>query len=442
MPMAISDPAWQISTLADSARRLAERGELAEAEKIYRVILETAPYHVRALQFLAVRALERGQLDESQRLVEQALRADPKRPILYQNLGLIHSAKGNHETALAALNQALVLRPKFFTALLHKGSLLEKLGQKEQALASYRLAWCCLPQPPENLAVDPTIPAKVRELITHAAEFIRAGQAATVAAHLLPVQGKYGESALGRIRSAAAIFMGVKKPEYRNALQRPAYLYLPGIEPRAFFERGEFPWLIALEQAMPAIRTEFETILKNQAGLQPYVQIDANQDPGEWRELNQSTQWSAFQLIKGGKSIQPNAERCPATMQVLRALPLVEIPGHAPEAFFSVLRPGTHIPPHYGLGNYKLAIHLPLTVPPDCGLRVGNETRSWTEGQCLIFDDSFQHEAWNRSGELRAVLIAEIWNPLLTEAEREGLTALVAAISEFNHEYQTGHGAY
>lgn len=440
--MATPDPAWQISTLADSARRLAERGELAEAEKIYRVILETAPYHVRALQFLAVRALERGQLDESQRLVEQALRADPKRPILYQNLGLIHSAKGNPETALAALNQALALRPEFFTALLHKGSLLEKLGQKEQALASYRLAWRCLPQPPENLAVDPAIPANVRELITHAAEFMRAGQAAAVAAHLLPLQEKYGESALLGIRSAAAVFMGVKKPEYRDALQRPAYLYLPGIEPHAFFEREEFPWLNALEQAMPTVRAEFAALLQCQDSLQPYVQIDASQDPGEWRELNQSPQWSAYQLMKGGKPIQPNADQCPATTQVLRALPLVEIPGHAPEAFFSVLRPGAHIPPHYGLGNYKLAVHLPLMVPPDCGLRVGNETRGWTEGQCLIFDDSFQHEAWNRSGDLRAVLIAEIWNPLLSEPEREGITALVAAISEFNHGYQTGHGAY
>ena len=442
MPPATPDPAWQISTLADSARRLAERGQLAEAEKTYRVILETAPYHIRALQFLAVRAMERGQLDESQRLVEQALRADPKRPILYQNLGLIHGAKGNPEMALAALNQALALRPEFFTALLHKGSLLEQLDQKEEALASYRRAWTCLPQPPETLAADSSIPTKVRELITHAAEFMRASQAVTIATRLLPLEAKYGEAALARVRSAAAIFMGTAKPEYRHLLQLPAYLYLPGIEPRPFFEREDFPWLKALEQATPAIRAELDGILQNPEGLQPYVQIDANQDPQEWRELNQSNQWSAYQLMKGGKLIQANAARCQATIQALQALPLAHIPGHAPEAFFSLLQPGTHIPPHYGVANYKLAVHLPLTIPADCGLRAGNETRGWIEGECLIFDDSFQHEAWNKSSELRAVLITEIWNPLLTEADREGISALVTAISEFNQARTTGHGAY
>ncbi|HKV97062.1 MAG TPA: aspartyl/asparaginyl beta-hydroxylase domain-containing protein [Gammaproteobacteria bacterium] len=441
MPPAPPDPAWQISTLADSARRLAERGELTEAEKIYRVILETAPYHVRALQFLAVRALERGQLDESQRLVEQALRVDPKRPILYQNLGLVHNAKGDSEMALAALNQALALRPQFFTALMHKGALLERMGQDQEAVVSYQRAWSCLPQPPEVMAKDPSIPAKVRALIEHAAEYLRARQAFALAEQLLPLQDKYGEAALARVRTAGAIFMGTAAAEYRHTLQRPAYLYLPGIEPKAFFERADFSWLTTLEQAKSAIRAELEAVLQDPQGLKPYVQIDAGQDPREWSALNQSPQWSAFQLLKGGKPVEPNAARCPATLQALHALPLAQIPEHAPEAFFSVLRPGTHIPPHYGLGNYKLAVHLPLIVPPDCAIRVGNETRGWTEGQCLIFDDSFQHEAWNRSDRLRAVLITEIWNPLLTEAERAGVTSLVTAISAFKLGPKTAQGA-
>lgn len=441
MSPAPPDPAWQISTLADSARRLAERGELTEAEKIYRVILETAPYHVRALQFLAVRALERGQLDESQRLVEQALRVDPKRPILYQNLGLVHNAKGDSEMALAALNQALALRPQFFTALMHKGALLERMGQDQEAVVSYQRAWSCLPQPPEVMAKDPSIPAKVRTLIEHAAEYLRARQAFALAEQLLPLQDKYGEAALARVRTAGAIFMGTAAAEYRHALQRPAYLYLPDIEPKAFFERADFPWITTLEQAKSAIRAELEAVLQDPQGLKPYVQIDAGQDPREWSALNQSPQWSAFQLLKGGKPVEPNAARCPATLQTLRGLPLAQIPEHAPEAFFSVLRPGTHIPPHYGLGNYKLAVHLPLIVPPDCAIRVGNETRGWTEGQCLIFDDSFQHEAWNRSDRLRAVLITEIWNPLLTEAERAGVASLVTAISAFKLGPKTAQGA-
>ncbi|MGH8282712.1 MAG: aspartyl/asparaginyl beta-hydroxylase domain-containing protein, partial [Gammaproteobacteria bacterium] len=99
------------------------------------------------------------------------------------------------------------------------------------------------------------------------------------------------------------------------------------------------------------------------------------------------------------------------------------------------LKPGTHIPPHYGLANYKLAVHLPLIIPGDCAIRVGNETRAWTEGQCLIFDDSFQHEAWNNSSELRVVLILEIWNPQLSDAEQQAVAAVLGVIRDFDREY-------
>src|SRR5690606_36413904 len=90
----------------------------------------------------------------------------------------------------------------------------------------------------------------------------------------------------------------------------------------------------------------------------------------------------------------------------------------APAAFFSALRPGTHIPPHNGATNARLTVHLPLLIPPDCALRVGAHTRRWKMGELLLFDDTIEHEAWNRSPQLRVVLIFDVWNPLLDEAER------------------------
>ena len=70
-------------------------------------------------------------------------------------------------------------------------------------------------------------------------------------------------------------------------------------------------------------------------------------------------------------------------------------------------------------------------VPPNCGLRVGSETRSWKESELLIFDDSFEHEAWNRSDSNRIVLIFEIWRPEISPDERAELTALFEAIDLF-----------
>jgi aspartyl/asparaginyl beta-hydroxylase (cupin superfamily) len=110
---------------------------------------------------------------------------------------------------------------------------------------------------------------------------------------------------------------------------------------------------------------------------------------------------------------------CPETAAALAALPQNRIPGKAPTAFFSILKPGAHIPPHTGVTNTRAIIHLPLVVPPGCTFRVGGETRAWQEGEAFAFDDTIEHEAWNRSAETRIVLIFDVWNPHLTEAEQK-----------------------
>jgi len=83
--------------------------------------------------------------------------------------------------------------------------------------------------------------------------------------------------------------------------------------------------------------------------------------------------------------------------------------------------------------NTRLVTHLPLIVPDHCAIKVGGEERVWREGECFTFDDTFEHEAWNRSERTRVVMLMDIWNPYLTEVEREALTALVPAIGDFNH---------
>jgi aspartyl/asparaginyl beta-hydroxylase (cupin superfamily) len=99
-----------------------------------------------------------------------------------------------------------------------------------------------------------------------------------------------------------------------------------------------------------------------------------------------------------------------------------------PSILFSVLRPGAHIPAHNGFVNTRLICHLPLVVPPGCAFRVGNETREWVEGKAWLFDDTIEHEAWNRSGETRVVLLFEVWRPELGEEERRLVAAMFEAI--------------
>lgn len=112
---------------------------------------------------------------------------------------------------------------------------------------------------------------------------------------------------------------------------------------------------------------------------------------------------------------------------MLDRLPLARIPGRAPNAFFSVLRPHSKIPPHTGVTNTRAIIHLALEVPPGCGFRVGNETREWVEGKAFAFDDSIEHEAWNDSNQRRAVLIIDAWNPHLSPREQDAVQRYFAA---------------
>ena len=106
---------------------------------------------------------------------------------------------------------------------------------------------------------------------------------------------------------------------------------------------------------------------------------------------------------------------------------MADQPGFAPTAVFSALAPHTRIPPHTGSTNARLLVHLPLVLPGPAGFRVGNYTRKWNIGEAFVFDDTIEHEAWNDADKTRVVMIFDIWNPLLSEAERELITALLLA---------------
>jgi aspartate beta-hydroxylase len=71
---------------------------------------------------------------------------------------------------------------------------------------------------------------------------------------------------------------------------------------------------------------------------------------------------------------------------------------------------------------------LPLIVPAGCSFRVGNETRQWVEGQAWVFDDTIEHEAWNRSDKPRLILLFEIWQPELTAAEQAAVRELFGTL--------------
>jgi aspartate beta-hydroxylase len=127
--------------------------------------------------------------------------------------------------------------------------------------------------------------------------------------------------------------------------------------------------------------------------------------------------WNVFYLFLHNMDFAANRALCPTTVSLLES-----IGDQYDHAFFSALAPSTHIKRHHGPTNKKLRCHLPLVVPPACRLRVGDETIEVEEGKCFVFDDSFEHEAWNDDPRhARIVLIVDVWHPELSAAEKKFL---------------------
>jgi aspartate beta-hydroxylase len=204
-------------------------------------------------------------------------------------------------------------------------------------------------------------------------------------------------------------------------------LLFPGLPTSAYFDRKIFSWLDAFEARTGEIREELERLLPSAAGRERVF----TEDVLEAQNLRGSVgapSWNGYYFYRHGERRSENHESCPQTSDALERLPVVRIREHAPEILFSVFTPGTHLLPHRGVTNTRVVGHLPLIVPEDCALNVGSELHVWQEGRVVVFDDTYEHEAWNRSGKTRVVLIFDLWNPYLTEVERVALADIVVAI--------------
>ena len=152
----------------------------------------------------------------------------------------------------------------------------------------------------------------------------------------------------------------------------------------------------------------------------------------QWRELNHSPKWTAYHFYEHGEPIEEHVRRAPKTMAAVRKLPQPSVRLRSPTALYSALKPKACIPPHHGVANFRLLVHLPLIVPGNGYFRVGGETREWRLGQAWVFDDTIEHEAWNDDSGTRVVLLFDVWRPELSEEERRLVVGLFETIDDYN----------
>ena len=151
----------------------------------------------------------------------------------------------------------------------------------------------------------------------------------------------------------------------------------------------------------------------------------------EWEPIVNKMNWASIHLYSHGVANEKVIGKFPKTQAALEKIPVATFKGKPKEVFISVLAPNTRIPEHFGVSSAILTMHFPIKVPSDCGLKVNNETRVPEEGKILAFDDTWEHSAWNNSDEQRVVLIFELWHPLLSDIEKEGVLQTFYAREEW-----------
>jgi aspartate beta-hydroxylase len=388
-------------------------GRIPESDQLLTNVAQRAPQHPAVLNELGVRMLARGAPDQAQLLFSRAASANPNQPAIWANLASSLKALGRRMEELDAIEKALALEPRHLSALLQKGAYFEEMDDPRSAARTYQAAL-------DSLPVGAEVPPHLKDVFSHAKAKVdadRAGLARVLEQPLAQIRDQYGGEAQRRVDMCLEQLMGQRRAYH----SQPTWMYFPELPAIEFFDRTMFPWLDALEAVAGEIRTELLRVLvADRDGLQPYIDFPAGLPLDQFKELNRSRKWSAYFLWNQGQPQPGHISRCPVTARTLEeVVPRCRVGGRAPTAFFSILDPGTRIPAHTGVTNTRLTVHLPLVVPPNCGFRVGATTREWISDRAWVFDDTIEHEAWNLSDAPRAILIFDIWNPLLTPAERD-----------------------
>jgi len=204
----------------------------------------------------------------------------------------------------------------------------------------------------------------------------------------------------GRSSDSLAVRAGMKlRGPFDRLFARSSLIPLtPYLDPRTF------PWTSTLEEGWRDARAELDQLLNDREELPPLAKLSPVDRP-----IAADGKWKSYFFKAYGYRADKNIARCPKTAALIDSIPNVVV------AFFSVMDAGTHVPRHRGVTKALLNVHLGLRIPAGvdrCRISVGNQVRGWSEGDVLVLDDTYPHEVWNETDQLRAVLFLQVRRPL------------------------------
>ncbi|MEU5084913.1 MULTISPECIES: aspartyl/asparaginyl beta-hydroxylase domain-containing protein [Streptomyces] len=232
------------------------------------------------------------------------------------------------------------------------------------------------------------------------------------------IEDEYGRGSIDRVTQ-----MIDPATQNRHPLQKDAKWVMPGISRLPWHDPYGHPEIApvvrAFEAGHAAIKEELAVAwAERRSRFSDYEHYLVRQDD-----------WQALYLFRAGAPVPSSEPLVPTAYRILRETAL-DTDKLCPllESHFSTLLPGASIAPHCDLWNFSINLHLAVDIPEGCGISVAGEARQWKEGECLLFDYSFEHEAWNHGTRPRTCLLVDLWHPETTLAERKALTVLVTEI--------------
>ncbi len=385
------------------------------------------PAPIESIAREATRAFRERRFVDAAAGYERCIALDQSAPAFHFNLGTARELAGELPAAIRAYLSAYRLNPKDGRLALFAGAALEAAGRRQEAATLFSLGDDVDPavrRAKDRPDLDPEIRGRSaiadRVMREH---FTRLHEAA-VAAFEQEQADRHGTSPdVARVRNARWIQTHDGPLAYRVPEQQPSLFYMPDLPAAPVTPRERLPWAAAIEAKTGEVRDEYLAAVEAGTAHAPYV--DARTRAPVWKELRGNLDWSSLHLYKVTEET-PFARLFPKTLAALEAADIVRVEGRPVELFFSRLRPGAHIPPHFGAANNRITVHLPLIVPGEAEIRVGSLRHRWRDGELFAFDDSYEHEAWNRGPADRVVLIFEAHHPDLSDAERAAIEHAIA----------------
>lgn len=176
------------------------------------------------------------------------------------------------------------------------------------------------------------------------------------------------------------------------------------IEDVPIIDKSQFPAIKPIEDNWEVVLSELKGILKHRDAVPLFQDVSRDQ-----RKISIGNNWRTFILFGFGGKSEKNCRQAPETARLLEAVPNLQ------SAWFSIIAPGYHIPPHRGVTKGIIRCHLGLIVPKDaesCYMRVDDQIKVWKPGEAFVFDDTYEHEVRNDTDEERVVLILDFDRPM------------------------------